>query len=263
MTGYYAGAFRAAFFLILGTVIPTGTINAANSTQMPDNPGIIVVELFTSEGCSSCPPADALLRQINGTRTASGQLIVGISEHVTYWNSLGWLDPFSSALFTERQNAYAEAFHLEGVYTPQIVINGTEQIVGSDRAALARAIKNQEKTLSPVSLRILSTTVTGNSLQVRFLAANNGDAHNVEILALIVDESDKSNVLRGENSGRTLEHVSVARLIQPIAKLHSAPEQQVQIALPASFRQEPGHQLILFAQAPGNGRILGADRKPL
>ena len=105
---------------------------------------VVLVELFTSEGCSSCPPADALLRQVNRTRTTADQLVVGISEHVTYWNGLGWSDPFSSPAYTDRQNAYSERFHLEGVYTPQMVINGAEQIVGSDQAALVRAVQAEQ-----------------------------------------------------------------------------------------------------------------------
>src|SRR6204780_62241 len=120
---------------------------------------VVLVELFTSEGCSSCPPADALLRQVNGSRTSGDQLVVGISEHVTYWNGLGWSDPFSSPAYTDRQNAYSERFHLEGVYTPQMVINGAEQIVGSDRAALLHAVEQEEEQRPRISLRILSLRV--------------------------------------------------------------------------------------------------------
>ena len=226
-------------------------------------PKVVLVELFTSEGCSSCPPADALLRRINGTQTAAGQLIVGISEHVTYWNSLGWSDPYSSPAYTDRQNAYGDAFRLDSVYTPQMVINGAEQIVGSDQAGLARAIRKEEDLASQISVRIVSTTLTGSSLQLNFSAVGDGKAHAADIFAVVADDMDQSDVLRGENSGRTLAHVSVARSIQRIAKLQATPEQTVQIALPPSFREARGHHLILFAQAPGSGRVLGADSKPL
>src|SRR5580704_5019708 len=97
------------------------------------HPSAVLIELFTSEGCSDCPPADELLRQVSGRQTEDGQLIVGISEHVTYWNNLGWRDPFSADQYTERQNAYRTRFGLESVYTPQMVVNGREQFVGSDR----------------------------------------------------------------------------------------------------------------------------------
>ena len=107
-----------------------------------DSPAsVAIVELFTSEGCSSCPPADALLRQINLKQNSAGQLIVGISEHVTYWNDLGWKDPYSLPVFTERQNVYASRLSSEGSYTPQIVLNGRDQFVGSDSGALQRALQ--------------------------------------------------------------------------------------------------------------------------
>ena len=107
---------------------------------------VVLVELFTSEGCSSCPPADALLRQVNGAETTEGQLIVGISEHVTYWNAQGWSDPFSSPVYTQRQNDYVDRFHLESSYTPQMVVNGAEQFVGSDRAAFVQAVRKSSNS---------------------------------------------------------------------------------------------------------------------
>ena len=264
MNGYFARALSGTLSMLLMPVILAQAAKpAATSAPEAENAKVVLVELFTSEGCSSCPPADALLRRINGTHTGSGQLIVGISEHVTYWNSLGWSDPFSSPLYTERQNAYGGTFHLDSVYTPQMVINGAEQIVGSDQTGLARAIRKEEDVASQVSVHILSATVTGNSLHVTFSAVGNVTAHDAAILAVIADDMDQSNVLRGENSGRTLAHVAVARSIQQIAKLQSMPEQTVQITLPASFREGQGHHLIVFAQAPRNGRVLGADSKSM
>lgn len=223
----------------------------------------VLVELFTSEGCSSCPPADALLRQVNGTQTSEGQLIVGISEHVTYWNSLGWRDPFSSTAFTERQDAYSQRFHLEGPYTPQMVINGAEQMVGSDRGALLQAVQKEQEQPSRMSLRILSVEVSGKSLRVHFSASGELPAHGVDLIAVLADDADRSSVLRGENSGRTLAHVAVARSLARVAKVRSAGEGTAQVPIPAEFQALPGHHLILFAQTPGNGRVLGTDTKPL
>jgi hypothetical protein len=223
----------------------------------------VLVELFTSEGCSSCPPADALLRQVNGSQTSAGQLVVGISEHVTYWNSLGWSDPFSSSLYTERQNAYSERFHLEGVYTPQMVINGAEQIVGSDRAALQHAVEQEEEQRPRICLRILSLRVAGKTLTVNFSTSGDLPAQGADLIAVLTDDSDRSSVLHGENSGRTLAHVAVARSISRVARVQAAGERTVQIQIPASFPAEQAHHLILFAQTPGNGRVLGTDTKPL
>ena len=223
----------------------------------------VLVELFTSEGCSSCPPADALLRQVNGSQTTDGQLIVGISEHVTYWNQLGWSDPYSSSTYTERQDAYSQRFHLDGVYTPQMVINGAEQIVGSDRAALLRAVLTEEEHPSRMALRILSVEAAQGGWNVHFSASGELPAHGVDLIAVLADDSDRSNVLHGENSGRTLAHVAVARSISRIAKLQTVGEGTAQIPIPPSFQASQGHHLILFAQTPGNGRVLGADTKPL
>jgi hypothetical protein len=223
----------------------------------------VLVELFTSEGCSSCPPADALLKQVNGTRTHGGELIVGISEHVTYWNSLGWQDPFSSSLFTDRQNAYSERFHLEGPYTPQMVINGAEQIVGSDRTALARAVRAQEDQHAQLSLRILSMSLTHNTLTVNLSSSGELPPHGADLIAVLTDDSDQSNVLRGENSGRDLVHVAVARSFTRVARVQATGEKTIEVPIPASIQSAPGHHIILFVQTPDNGRVLGIDTKPL
>jgi hypothetical protein len=223
----------------------------------------VLVELFTSEGCSSCPPADALLRQVNGSQTSAVQLVVGISEHVTYWDSLGWSDPFSSSLYTERQNAYSERFHLEGVYTPQMVINGAEQIVGSDRAALLHAVQQEAEEHPRIALRILSLGVAGTTLTVNFSTSGDLPARGADLIAVLTDDADRSSVLHGENSGRNLVHVAVARSISRVARVQAAGERTVQIQIPPSFQAAQGHHLILFAQTPGNGRVLGIDTKPL
>ena len=240
----------------------TVTLQAQTAVDGPA-PKVVLIELFTSEGCSSCPPADALLRQVNGSRTSGNQLVVGISEHVTYWNGLGWSDPFSSPAYTERQNAYSERFHLEGAYTPQMVINGAEQIVGSDRAALLRAVQTEDALPPQVSLRILSLNVVGKTLMVNFSVSGDVPAHGADLMAVLTDDSDRSSVLRGENSGQTLAHVAVARSISRVAKLRNAGEQTAHVQIPATFEAAQSHHLILFAQTPGNGRVLAADTKPL
>jgi hypothetical protein len=237
-------------------------LQAQEGAGAPDQRAVLV-ELFTSEGCSSCPPADALLKLVNGSRTSAGMLVVGISEHVTYWNELGWSDPYSSSDYTERQDAYSRRFQLDGPYTPQMVINGAEQIVGSDRAALAQAVQKEEEQKPRMSLRILSLSVAGDKLTVNFSAGGEVPAKGVDVIAVLADDSDKSNVLHGENSGRLLAHVSVARSISRVGKVQAAGERTVQIQIPPSFQASPGHHLILFAQTPGNGRVLGTDTKPL
>jgi hypothetical protein len=247
-------------FALCALLAQAAGIGRASVTQAEQ--GAVLVELFTSEGCSSCPPADALLRQIEGERTESRQFIVAISEHVTYWNQLGWSDPFSSNVYTERQYSYGQRFHLDSVYTPQMVINGEEQIVGSDRAGLLRAIREEEKP-KPISVHIDAVSVHDRFLVVEFSITGNMPSGGADLFAAVTDDNAKSSVTRGENSGRTLSHVSVARSITRVAKVSSQTKQTVQIPLPSPSKLSgnQGRHLILFAQAPDLGPVLGVDTK--
>jgi hypothetical protein len=233
-------------------VLPTG------HGQTTAQPHAILVELFTSEGCSSCPPADALLRELNGKSTSSGQLIVGISEHVTYWNSLGWTDPFSATVYTDRQNSYGSRFHLDSVYTPQVVVNGEQQVLGSDRNAVLRAVRETDHPGQP-AIRIASATVDGNSLVVTYSIHGNLPGHGAELFAIIADDVAQSSVLRGENSGHKLAHVSVARSITHIALAKdAASEDTVRLAMDKGPHSSAQH-LVLFVQSAHFGPVLSVD----
>lgn len=232
---------------------------SAGQTLDRGRPGsVAIVELFTSEGCSSCPPADALLRQVNLKQTSDGQLIVGISEHVTYWNNLGWKDPFSSPEFTERQNVYASHLSVEGPYTPQMVVNGREQFVGSDVGALQKALRDEER-YSHLDLSIPSFTLTSSGLDVKFALAGK-TSRPLDIFAVLTDDADRSSVLRGENGGRLLQHVAVARSLVRLATVRGAARQSIHLALPDGFHLDgvSGHHLILFAQQQHQGAIEAA-----
>ena len=249
--------FIAALFLV--AVAFAARQNSQPPATAAKQSKAVLVELFTSEGCSSCPPADELLREINGKQTSAGQLIVGISEHVTYWNSLGWSDPYSSDIYTTRQNSYGKRFGLDSVYTPQMVVNGSEEFVGSDRTHLNHAILRQSAQDEPIALQILSVHVDGSMLSFRFTANGEFPKEGADIVAVIADDADRSSVLRGENSGRALAHVAVARSLQKVASVTNATEKTVQMTLPRSLQASEGHHLILFAQIPGYGRVLGTD----
>ncbi len=251
-----------AVSLCLCAAHSTSWLASAQNVDLEKPASVVIVELFTSEGCSSCPPADALLRQINLKQTKAGQLIVGISEHVTYWNSLGWKDPYSLPLFTERQSVYASRLSPEGSYTPQMVLNGRDQFVGSDGGALVRALRDGSSRNS-LDLRIVSLVPTGSALNVKFSLAGQVTKP-LDIIAVLTDDADQSNVLRGENNGRLLQHVSVARSLTQVATVKGDAEQTVRISLPREFERssESGHHLILFAQESHQGAILGATTVP-
>jgi hypothetical protein len=232
---------------------------ASGQNSGEERPGsVVIVELFTSEGCSDCPPADALLRQINLRQTRAGQLIVGISEHVTYWNSLGWKDPFSSPEFTDRQNDYASRISPEGPYTPQMVVNGREQFVGGDVNALQKAL-GYEARRTHLELNILSSALSSSGLDVKFSIVGE-TSKPLDIVAVLADDADRSNVLRGENGGRLLQHVSVARSLVRVATVKGATQQSIHVAFPDGFHLDSGsgHHLILFAQDQHQGAIEGA-----
>jgi hypothetical protein len=224
---------------------------------------VVLVELFTSEGCSSCPPADKLLKQIDQKQVNAGQLIVGISEHVTYWNSLGWADPFSAPEYTARQEAYGNHFGLDSVYTPQMVVNGAEQFVGSDSASLLKALHQEQGQTGGVAVRIQSLSVASNQVVVHYLIEGKLPSAGFDLLAVLADDMDKSSVERGENSGKTLNHVAVARTLSRVAHVKTSGEATVNVPLPKSFHPSQAHHLILFAQTNGYGRILDADSKAL
>jgi len=221
----------------------------------------VLVELFTSEGCSSCPPADALLRQIDGKVTDSGQLIVGVSEHVTYWNNLGWSDPFSAAAYTERQNSYGARFQLDSVYTPQIVVNGERQVLGSDRNAVLRAIREADRP-GQTTVHIVSAAVSGNALAITYSISGGTPKHNTDLFAVIAEDVTSSDVLRGENSGRHLSHVSVARDIKRIGSVKDATNVAVSLPLIGDAHSQTRH-LILFAQETHSGPVLSVDVIPI
>ncbi len=226
--------------------------------QTTAQPHAVLVELFTSEGCSSCPPADALLRELNGTSTSSGQLIVGISEHVTYWNNLGWTDPFSASVYTDRQNSYGSRFHLDSVYTPQMVVNGEQQVLGNDRNAVLHAVRETDHP-GQLAVHILSTAVDGNSLVVTYAIHGSAPGHSADLFAVLTDDVAHSSVLRGENSGHHLAHVSVARGITRIALVKdAATENTARLPLDDGPHSSAGH-LVLFVQSAHLGPVLSVD----
>jgi len=209
------------------------------ATDLPDRSPILI-ELFTSEGCSDCPPADRLLEQLDSHA-------VVLSEHVDYWDHDGWKDPFSSARFTERQRFYAARFQVESVYTPQMVIDGEAQFVGSD-ARRAQAEIEKARKRPKASVRLSSTD---SGVRVEVAGAPSG----VGVFLAMAEESATSQVLRGENSGRRLHHVAVARSIRKIGKVEHGGTFDKTIDLPA---EERGLRAVVWLQTGESGPVAGA-----
>ncbi|WP_034241957.1 DUF1223 domain-containing protein [Aquimarina atlantica] len=185
--------------MMLLTLIVSISIHAQESNESP-----IVLELFTSQGCSSCPPADELLDNIK--KKYKDQNVVVLSYHVDYWNRLGWKDPFSSAKFSDYQRAYAQQFNSRSIYTPQLVVNGSEHFTGSDRYKADIALKKYSKTR--VSSTILIKDIRQEPAQVVFNYKVDGKLFNTVTLALVVSERT-TNISRGENRDRTLKNTNI------------------------------------------------------
>jgi hypothetical protein len=221
----------------------------------------VLVELFTSEGCSSCPPADALLQTFDTQPYPGAELIV-LSEHVDYWNHIGWTDPYSSHAYSERQSAYADHLHLDGPYTPQMIVDGSDEFVGSREAnkAFAKAIQTEK-----VVVAISSVSLENNQLHAHVEAgALPPRAHKADVLFAVALNRAESQVAKGENAGHHLEHVAVVRSLSKVGKTEAGQpfSQDISVKLdpgvdPASLR------VIAFVQEPGPGRILGAALQKL
>jgi hypothetical protein len=171
-----------------------------------------VVELFTSEGCSSCPPADKLLRDMTEYAEQTLKPIYTLSFHVDYWNQLGWIDPFSKNEFTQRQHRYAKAFQNDSVYTPQMVINGEEGFVGSDRPRALKAADDSLLKERGISLNLSLQTIDLETAKILFNLSEIPTASVINIA--LVEKNLTSQVMKGENSGRILIHDHVVRLFQ-------------------------------------------------
>jgi hypothetical protein len=256
--------FRSAGLVSVVSVALAAPVWAQAPATPAMRPGVVLVELFTSEGCSDCPPADELLRQMTGKKTAQGQMIIGISEHVTYWNHDGWTDQFSADLFTDRQSDYGRHLGIDNVYTPQMVVNGREQFVGGNHTALLAAFK-AEAGLHQINLAIDTVQVTDKGITFTYSASDLPPKIALRLLAMVVDDTDQSNVLKGENRGKELQHAWVARSVTQVGKLSAREQQPVTVPLPASYASDPGkpRHLVLIAQQGSAGTVLGADAKAL
>jgi len=244
-----AGVALLSAIIVVAAVPATAPVSQPAPARVP-----VLLELFTSEGCSSCPPADKVLQALDRQPLAGADLIV-LSEHVDYWNYLGWKDPYSSPVFTQREQKYSDQLG-ESVYTPQLVIDGQVQLVGSDQReilqSIARAVLRPKLSVS--------VTVEGSGASGGIHVEANSGGRNADLYIAIAADRMQTQVLRGENGGHVLTHVAVAQSLTRIGKWDGTglsrrdlpfPSRPAGTALPRATR------VIAILQDPETGRILG------
>jgi hypothetical protein len=226
----------------------------------------VLVELFTSEGCSSCPPADALLAQLDRDQPVPNADIIVLGEHVDYWDQLGWHDRFSSPDLTQRQKNYQAYFNLDDVYTPQIVVNGSAQFNGADSRGIGSAIEKAASQTVPIQIRSVEIHPNSSPKYVAFTLMNGPATHpeNLRVYAALVDPIDTTEVRGGENNGRTLHHAGVVRAFAQAGESWHRKSSEIygdktpfsiQIHGPVDLN---GMRLVVFAQTKRIGPVLGA-----
>src|SRR6187399_2189873 len=170
--------------------------------------GFALIELFTSEGCSSCPAADEVLEEIQKKYSDKNVLVIGY--HVDYWNKLGWKDIFSDASFTQRQEYYSNIFRLNNIYTPQAIINGKKEFLGSDKSKLISSIEEQLNKRSSVSIKLNAVQNTEGKIDVHY-SAEETDPKKEHAILILVQKMATNEIKKGENTGKTLHHINIVR----------------------------------------------------
>ncbi len=224
------------------------TVSAANGSPTP-----VIVELFTSEGCSSCPPADALLMELD-KQPIAGAEVIALGQHVDYWDRLGWRDRFSSHQFTERQNQYSGYFRIDSIYTPQMVVDGQKEFVGNSKSDAYNAIQRAAKSAKPTSVKLQASGADIVAIDVRESAPSGKQA----VFLAITESSLESNVGSGENSGRRLRHTAVVRSLKKLGELH---EGEFKSTEKIAFNRDWNRaqlKAVVFVQNEERGQITGA-----
>lgn len=234
-------------------------------------PTAVLVELFTSEGCSSCPPADRLLGILETSQPVRGAEIIVLSEHVDYWDRLGWKDRFSSPEFSERQRAYSRSLG-SGAYTPQMVVDGMEEFIGSDaRAAHNIVVHVAQNPKANVNVRPLPAGKKGSPRTVSLeIEVNNipeaFSGEPLSVMLAITENGLETAVGRGENSGRHIKHTGVVRQLRTIGRIKQ--KNPGRFSTVAKVKHDPGWnrenlRAVVFVQGERSGRVAGVGAASL
>lgn len=253
--------------LLAVSIVLLGSLRLIRAANTPPGPvssetgrAPVLIELFTSEGCSSCPPADTLLEQLDRSQPISGAELIVLSEHVDYWNDIGWKDPYSSHAYSERQSAYAAQFGLGSIYTPQMVVDGHYEFVGSDQRRATQVLETAAKVRkAPISISFTSSDETTTTLHIEAgPLPPSTSTESAGVFLAIADNRDESRVIRGENAGRTLTHVAVLRNLIRIGAVDSSAKFFRDMKVDLNSKTARNVRIAVIVQEPEVGRVLGA-----
>ena len=240
---------------------PAPASSAATPVSASKTP--VIVELFTSEGCSSCPPADKILVLIDAKQPFPGENVITLEEHVDYWNHDGWTDPFSSSKFTERQAGYAEIFKKQN-YTPQLVVDGKTELIGNNGKDVIAAIQAQAQA-PKAEMTITPGAANGKDRQYSVTAGKLPDVSSgdtAEVWLVVTENGLSNNVKAGENSGQTLAHTGTVRSMQKVGVADpSKPSSfsgNAQVKFDGKWNPANSH-VVVFVQEKKSRKILGAS----
>jgi hypothetical protein len=214
---------------------------------------VAVVELFTSEGCHSCPAADELLKTMSEEREKLGKPIVGLAFHVTYWNNLGWVDAYSQEEFTQRQKQYSVVLKQPQYYTPQAVVNGEHEFIGSNAVAF-RDTLTKAAWRKPAYVIEAKAINKNDSIEVQY--SLNKDSKNFQLNIALVERNSERQIMRGENKNRTLKHFNVVRVFKTVELTENG-----SVSLPVLADLSPDNmEIVLYVQHKKSWRIAGASK---
>ena len=243
----------AAGILIVGMGFKTMQAST-KQPQLAVANGFALVELFTSEGCSSCPAAEETVARL-AAKNSPGVFI--LSYHVDYWDKLGWKDQFSNAAYTQKQREYASAFNLNSIYTPQAIVNGATELVGSDEDRLITAV-NKLLITSPTQIISLNIQRNDHYISIDYNIAGDKKDPQIVNFALVQPEAIIP-VKRGENGGRTLHHINVVRALKTV---NDVAKGNITLEIPADIKAMP-LQLIAYTQHKKSLQVTGVQQKLL
>jgi hypothetical protein len=244
--------------LILSVASSAGTVPIVDASESVASP--VLVELFTAEGCSSCPPADAFLMQLDARQPIPGAQLIVLSEHVTYWND-SWPDAFGSGHLTARQEDYESALRRSSPYTPQFVVDGTREIRLSDpreiEPTLRAAAASPKIPVNVASIKVESGTPAHLNGEIE--VDGNAEQRGADVYVALALDRVETKVLRGENRGKTLAHVAVVEFLAKVGRLKPGQKfnQSFRVPLERELASNDA-RLIVFVQEAGYGKVVGA-----